>query len=66
MLFRFLSSLYYYVSMIKSTVVKIKKINEFENLYIEAQLNKLYKDVVRWAVVDVSESDIFVSVSYVE
>ena len=52
--------------MIKSTVVKIKKINEFENLYIEAQLNKLYKDVVRWAVVDVSESDIFVSVSYVE
>lgn len=66
MLFRFLSSLYYYVSMIKSTVVKIKKINEFENLYIEAQLNKLYKDVVRWAVVDVSESDIFVSVSYIE
>ncbi len=50
--------------MIKSAVVKIKKVNNFDNSYIEDELAKLYRDIVRWAVVDVDEADISISVSY--
>ena len=51
--------------MIKSAVVKINKINNFDNCYIESELRKLYRDIVRWAVIDVSETDISISVSYI-
>ena len=49
--------------MIESGIVKIKKIENFDNLYIEYELSKLYKSIVRWSVVDVNEN-IIVSVSY--
>lgn len=51
--------------MIKSSVVKIKKINNFDNCYIEFELRKLYRDIVRWAVVDVDDDSVYISVSFV-
>lgn len=51
--------------MIKSEVVKIKKIKDFDNLYIENELNKLNKEPIRWAIIDVTTDFLFVSISYV-
>ena len=49
--------------MINSETIKIKKIETFDNLYIEKELSKLYKSVIRWAIVDIDE-EISVSVSF--
>ena len=49
--------------MIKSETIKLNRIDTFDNLYIEQELSKLYKSVIRWAIVDIGE-DITVSVSY--
>lgn len=50
-------------SMICSETIKIKKTENFDNTYIENELSKLYKSVIRWAIVDIGE-EITVSVSY--
>lgn len=51
--------------MIKSEVVKIKKIKDFDNLYIENELNKLNKEPIRWAIIDITSDYLVVSVSYI-
>ena len=51
--------------MIKSEIIKINKIEKLSNNYIEKKLLKYFKELVRWAVVDVTDSDIVVSVSYI-
>jgi len=51
--------------MIKSEIVRIKKIKNFDDSYIENELNKLYKSVIRWAVIDINNY-IEVSVSYLD
>jgi hypothetical protein len=51
--------------MIKSEVVKIKKIKDFDNLYIEQELIKLNKKSIRWAIIDITSDFLFVSISYV-
>ena len=51
--------------MIKSKNVKIKKIENFDNLYVEQELKALGLDVVRWAVIDVDDDSLTVSVSYI-
>ena len=50
--------------MIKSELVKIKRIENFDNLYIEACLKELNKFPIRWAIVDVDEKNISISCSY--
>lgn len=50
--------------MIKSEVVKIKKIKDFDNLYIENELIKLNKEPIRWAIIDITSAFLVVSVSY--
>lgn len=50
--------------MIKSDVIKIKKIENFDNDYVEQELSKLFLSVIRWAIVDVQENDLVISVSY--
>lgn len=50
--------------MIKSDIVKIKKIEGFDNIYIENELEKRFKSVIRWAIVDVGLQDLDISVSY--
>ena len=50
--------------MIKSEIVKIKKINNFDNKYVEQELSKKYKSIVRWAIVEIGEC-LNISVSYV-
>jgi len=49
--------------MIKSEVIKIKKAENFDNLYIEQELKNLGLDVVRWAVIDIDKKYLTVSVS---
>ena len=49
--------------MIKTETVKIKYINGFDNSYIEKELSKFYKSVIRWAITDI-DYDISVMVSY--
>ncbi len=50
--------------MIKSKNIKIQKIENFDNLYIEQELKNLGLDIVRWAVIALDEEFLTVSVSY--
>lgn len=50
--------------MIKSDVIKIKKIENFDNIYIEQELSNMFNSVIRWAIVDIQGNDIVMSVSY--
>ena len=50
--------------MIKSDVVKIQKINNFDDNYIESELLKTFKSIIRWAIVDITDSELVISVSY--
>ena len=51
--------------MIVSDIVKIKKIQNFDNLYIEKELCKIYKNSVRWAIVDMDNEYLTISLSYI-
>lgn len=50
--------------MIKSGTIKINKTDNFDDVYIEKQLASQFLNIIRWAVIDVSDSEITVSVSY--
>lgn len=50
--------------MIKSDIIKIKKIENFDNLYVERELLKKYSSVIRWAITDIGDEFLTVSVSY--
>jgi len=50
--------------MIKSKNIKIKKIEGFDNLYIEQELKNLDLDIIRWAVIEVDDNFLKLSVSY--
>lgn len=50
--------------MIKSDIIKIEKIDNFDNNYVERELAKNFVNVIRWAIVEVSEKDLTVSISY--
>ena len=50
--------------MIKSDIVKISRIENFDNDYVEQELSKLFSSVIRWAIVAVDEDVLSVSVSY--
>lgn len=47
--------------MITTQTIKLKKPNEFDNLWIESQLADY--NVVRWAIIEVTEREITLSVS---
>lgn len=48
--------------MITSDIIQIKKIKNFDNSYIEDCLKD--KNVIRWAIVDITDESIILSVSY--
>ena len=50
--------------MIKSDTITINKTDNFDDVYIEQQLLSSFSNIIRWAVIDVSEQVITVSVSY--
>ncbi len=50
--------------MIESDIIKIEKIDNFDNNYVERELAKNFANVSRWAIVEVSEKDLTVSISY--
>jgi len=47
-----------------SDIIEIPKIEDFDNYYIEDELSKRGIDPIRWAIVEVSEKLILISVSY--
>lgn len=51
--------------MIKSEIVKINKIENFDNIYIEKELSELGKEPLRWAVIGVKNDYLVISVSYI-
>lgn len=51
--------------MITTDTIKIKKTEIFDNNYIESELAKLGKNPVRWALIDVDDRFLTVSVSYI-
>lgn len=51
--------------MIKSEIVKINKIVNFDNIYIEKELSKLGKEPLRWAVTGMEHDSLIISVSYI-
>lgn len=66
--YKFLKSigkLWYDVSMVKSDIIKIKKIENFDNNYIENEISKSGKSLLRWAIVDIDDEYLTVSVSYI-
>lgn len=50
--------------MIKSDIIKIKKIEDFDNIYIEQELLHKYNSVIRWAIVEIQGNNLIISVSY--
>ncbi len=50
--------------MIISEIIKISKPNNFDNLYIENALENLGIVPIRWAIVEINNENISVSVSY--
>ncbi len=51
--------------MVKSEIVKINKIENFDNIYIEKELSELGKEPLRWAVIGVKNDYLVISVSYI-
>lgn len=51
--------------MIVSQTIKVKKIESFDNLYVEQELQKLGLNFVRWAIIAVDDAFLTVSVSYI-
>lgn len=50
--------------MIKSDILKIKKIENFDNIYIEQELSSKYNSVIRWAIVEITDNELIISVSF--
>lgn len=50
--------------MITTKTIKLNRPDEFDNLWIENKLSELGFDVIRWAIVDINESNIILSVSH--
>lgn len=52
--------------MITTKTIKLKKPNEFDNLRIEKQLSDMGFNVIRWAIIDITETELILSVSHSE
>ena len=52
--------------MITTQTVKLKKPNEFDNLRIEKQLSDMGFNVIRWAIIDITDTELILSVSHSE
>ena len=49
---------------IKSDIVLLNKNLCTDNLSVETELEKTYKDIIRWAIVEVSDNMCKINVSY--
>ena len=49
--------------MLKSKIIKIAYNDKFDNSYIEKELSKICKSIVRWAIIDLNDEVITLSVS---
>lgn len=52
--------------MITTQTVKLKKPNDFDNLRIEKQLSDMGFNVIRWAIIDVTGTELTLIVSHSE
>lgn len=51
--------------MIVSDIVKIEKVKNFDNDYIEQELLKSFNNIIRWALIEVEDYKLTISVSYI-
>lgn len=49
--------------MITTKNIELEKPNDFDNLWIEKELSKLGYDVIRWAIIDVTDTKIIILTS---
>ncbi len=47
--------------MITTQTIKLKKPNDFDNLWIESQLAGY--NVIRWSIIDITETELILSIS---
>lgn len=52
--------------MITTQTIKLKKPNDFDNLRIEKQLSNMGFNVIRWAIIDITDTELILSVSHSE
>ncbi len=52
--------------MITTKTIKLKKPNEFDNLWIEKTLSELGYEVIRWAIIDITATEITLCVAVIE
>ena len=52
--------------MITTQTIKLKKPIEFDNLWIEKQLSNMGFNVIRWAIIDITDTELILSVSHSE
>lgn len=51
--------------MITTQTVKLKKPNDFDNLWIEKQLSDMGFNVIRWAIIDITDKEIITTISII-
>lgn len=51
--------------MITTQTVKLKKPNDFDNLWIEKELSKLGYDIIRWAIINITDKEIITTISII-
>ena len=52
--------------MIESSIIKIKKNKNLDNIQIENELSSMYSSIIRWAIVDIDDTNIVLSVAYIK
>lgn len=50
--------------MITTATVKLKKPKELDNLWIENELSEMGYNVVRWAIIDICDEELVLTVSH--
>ncbi len=50
--------------MIRSDILKINKIENFDNIYIEEEISKHFSSIIRWAIISIDNEHIEISISY--
>ena len=49
--------------MLKSKIIKIANKDNLDNSYIEKELSKTCQSIIRWAIIDLNDKTITISVS---
>ena len=51
--------------MITTKNIELGKPNDFDNLWIEKELSKLGYDIIRWAIINITDKEIITTISII-